>query len=149
MTRADDIPLLAQSRQDGTAKVRADGAVGDQSCRQIAGETDELDQVPLVVALPLGEGLHRHGGLNSRDVDRKPCLVAGRVYEQVAGGDLLHLAGEGAEGQSREEQRQAERPGSDPDRPTQNAPAGGEPFLLVRLPVGEIALLTYPEISVG
>src|SRR5215207_7134881 len=148
MAGADDIPLLAQPREDGTAKVRADGAVGDQPSRQIRGETDELDQIPLVVALPLGKGLYRHDRFNRRDVDWESRLVAGGVYEQIAGGDLLDLAGEGAESKGREEQSQAERPGPDPDCPTQNAPACGEPFLVVRLPIGEIALLTCLKIRV-
>ena len=129
--------------------MRADGAVGDQPCRQIRGETDELDQVPLVVALPLREGLHRHSRFNRRDVDRESCLVAGGVDERVAGGDLLDLAGEGAEGQGREKECQTEGAGADPDRPTQDAPARGEPFLVVRLPVGEIALLTCLKIRLA
>src|SRR5215212_2747560 len=146
MARADDIPLLAQSRQDGTAKVRADGAVGDQSCRQIRSETDDLDQVPLVAALPLRECLHRRDGFNRRDVDREPGLVASGVHERVTGGDVLDLAGEGAQGQGREKQGQAKRPGADPDRPPQHAPARREPFLMVCLPKGEITLLTCLKI---
>src|SRR5215213_5788662 len=59
MAGTDDVALLTQRRQDGAAQVRADGAVRDQPRRQVRGETHELDQVLLVVALPLGECLHR------------------------------------------------------------------------------------------
>ena len=89
----------------------------------------------------------RHDRCNRRDVDWESCLIAGGVDERVAGGDFLDLAGEGAQRQRREKESQTEGAVANPDRPTQNAPACGEPFLVMRLSKGEIALLTYLEIS--
>src|SRR5215217_926560 len=149
VTRADDVALRAQLRQDCTAEVGADGAVGDKPRRQVCPNANQRHQVPLVVALPLREDLHGRARRQRRNLHRKTGAVAGGVDEHVAGGDLGYLAGERAQRQCREKESQAEGGGAEPDHPAQDATARGEPFHLPCLETGLVALLARLHVGLG